>query len=90
MKIKIGGIVYKVVFKSHLKDGKIKCWGYVNYQTSTIYITKGLSKQKTKQTIIHECLHALLHEAGLDEYANDEKIVLPLGNLLYQFENDNK
>ena len=53
-------------------------------------LKKKLSNQKQNQTLTHEILHAMFHEAGLDKIANDEKIILPLGYVLYQFEKENK
>ena len=90
MKIKVGGIFYKVIYKRNLKDDSTDVWGYVDYAQTKIYIEKKLSKQKQNQTLTHEVLHAIFHEAGLDNIANDEKIILPLGYVLYQFEKENK
>lgn len=87
--IKIGGINYSVIKKNNLEDNNEPVWGMVSYENSNIYIRKNLSLQKQRQTIIHEALHAMLHESGLDDYANDEKIVTPLGNVLFEFINDN-
>ncbi|WP_333603520.1 ImmA/IrrE family metallo-endopeptidase [Lactobacillus acetotolerans] len=86
MKLKIGSIYYNVILKKKLKDD---IWGYSDIQHCTIYILRSLSKQKRNQTLIHECVHIMLHEAGLDDHAFNEKLVLPLGNILYGFMKDN-
>ncbi|MBS1007765.1 ImmA/IrrE family metallo-endopeptidase [Leuconostoc suionicum] len=88
-KIKVGGINYELIAKENLEDKNESVWGFVEYESSKIYVRSNISKQKQLQTIIHESLHAMLHESGLDDYANDEKIVTPLSNMLYQFLKDN-
>lgn len=80
--VKISGIKYAVVLKKRLEDSGDVCWGFTNYSKSVIYIRNGLSSQKQRQTLIHEMLHVMMHEAGLDDICNDEKIVNPLGNML--------
>lgn len=88
-KIKVGGINYELIAKENLEDKNESVWGFVEYESSKIYVRSNISKQKQLQTIIHESLHAILHESGLDDYANDEKIVTPLFNMLHQFLKEN-
>lgn len=90
--IKIGGINYHVQIVERLQDNNEAVWGYTDYKIAEIFIDAGLSSQKQDQVLMHEALHASLHEAGLDDICNDEKIVNPLGNILYQLitENDFK
>ena len=38
MKIKVGGIFYKVIYKRNLKDNGTDVWGYVDYAQTKIYI----------------------------------------------------
>ncbi|MGA3473002.1 ImmA/IrrE family metallo-endopeptidase [Lactiplantibacillus plantarum] len=80
--VKISGINYTVVLKKRLEDSGDACWGVTDYPGATIYIRKELSEQKQRQTLMHEMVHAMMHEAGLDDICNDEKIVNPLGNML--------
>lgn len=87
--IKIGGITYSISIVKNLQDNDELVWGYTDYKLAQIYLDEDLSFQKRKQVLIHEALHASMHEAGLDDICNDEKIVNPLGNVLYQFINDN-
>ncbi|WP_349516253.1 ImmA/IrrE family metallo-endopeptidase [Leuconostoc suionicum] len=88
-KIKVGGINYELIVKENLEDKNESVWGFVEYESSKIYVRSNISKQKKLQTVVHESLHAMLHESGLDDYANDEKIVTPLSNMLHQFIVDN-
>ncbi|WP_369901156.1 ImmA/IrrE family metallo-endopeptidase [Lactiplantibacillus plantarum] len=80
--VKISGINYTVVLKKRLEDSSDACWGVTDYPGATIYIRKELSEQKQRQTLMHEIVHAMMHEAGLDDICNDEKTVTPLGNML--------
>ncbi|WEE35068.1 ImmA/IrrE family metallo-endopeptidase [Lactiplantibacillus paraplantarum] len=80
--VKISGIKYTVVLKKRLEDSGDACWGLTDYPGATIYIRKELSEQKQRQTLMHEMVHVMMHEAGLDDICNDEKIVTPLGNML--------
>lgn len=88
-KIKIGGIFYQVKSEMNLEDANQSVWGVTQYEDSLIKVREGMSNQKYYQTLIHESLHAMLHEAGIDSLANDESLVTPLGNMLYQFITDN-
>lgn len=80
--VKISGINYTVVLKKQLEDSGDACWGLTDYPNVTIYIREELSQQKQRQTLMHEMLHVMMHEAGLDNICGDEKIVNPLGNML--------
>ncbi|MFT8477705.1 MAG: hypothetical protein ABF682_09910 [Liquorilactobacillus sp.] len=88
-KIKIGGIIYKIESVENLEDNNQSVWGVTEYENASISIRKSMDKQKYYQTLIHESLHGMLHEAGVDNLANDESLVTPLGNMLYQFIIDN-
>lgn len=59
--INIGFITYKVVFTS-LAD----CYGLCDKEKCTIYIEKNMPKDKQFKIFIHECLHAIMYEYGID------------------------
>ena len=84
-KINVGGVKYDVYLKKDLiePDSHQPVWGYTDYVRSAIYIDNKLNKQHIKQTLIHELVHAMLWEAGSVDGYNDEKLVNPLGNMLY-------
>ena len=84
-RINVGGVKYDVSLKKNLiePDSHQPVWGYTDYAGSTIYIDNKLSKQHIKQTLIHELVHAMLWETGAVDGYNDEKLVNPLGNMLY-------
>lgn len=84
-KINVGGVKYDVYLKKDLiePDSHQPVWGYTDYARSAIYIDNKLNKQHIKQTLIHELVHTMLWEAGAVDGYNDEKLVNPLGNMLY-------
>lgn len=84
-KINVGGVKYTVHLKKNLiePDSHEHVWGYTDYAKSAIYIDNKLSKQNIKQTLMHELVHVMLWETGVGDSYNDEKIVNPLGNMLY-------
>jgi len=80
--IKIGGITYKIIY---IDTPCSEDMGRTEVVSSTICIyTRNVSKQKQEQTLVHEILHAMLHEAGLDDEVNNESLVAPLANMMYQ------
>ena len=87
--IKIGGIDYVVKYE------EIECadgiqFGSVRYDKTEIVINDvKVTKQKQDQTLMHELIHAMLHEVGLDELSNDEVVVNQIGIILYQVLKDN-
>lgn len=84
-KINVGGVKYSVIVKKDLVDPESQqhVWGYTDYGQSAIYIEKSLSSQHIKQTLIHELVHAMLWETGAIDSYGDEKLVNPLGNMMY-------
>lgn len=100
--IKIAGVDYKVEVvdgfemsesekRRFIKDGhdleELTKWGEAVYHESAIRLWSGLSDEKKKQTLIHEMLHAVFHEAGYDEENEDE--VNRLSIVLHQVLKDN-
>lgn len=87
--IKIGGITYAI------KREEIECnngiqFGEIDYGKTQITINDvKVVRQKQDQTLMHEMIHAIMHEAGLDELNNDETVVNQLGIVLYQVLKEN-
>ena len=76
--IMIDDIKYKVVQKTNKELQNQECnstimfYGITDSVRSTIYINSEISKEEKKLTLVHEIIHAILHERGFDEL-NDEK-----------------
>lgn len=90
--IKIGARIYTVreqdgeensVFKEHEE-----AYGYIEYPTSQIFIRSDLETSFRNETLIHEILHGLLDNTGLDEI-NTDQITKALAPRLYAFLVDN-
>lgn len=86
-KIKVAGIDYDVVLKdlSTRNDDEIQL-GFCIYSENKIEINDQVHVERQKQTLIHEMMHAIFQEAGIED---DEDIVNRLGLVLYQVLKDN-
>lgn len=90
--VKVGMYDYSVEHVNNLTaDDGMGLWGEAKYMAQTIRLDTALAANPTRQlnVFVHELLHAVLHEAGLDEYFNDENLVRPLSNQLAQVFVDN-
>ena len=68
-KIKIGAFDYKVIEKDDVNiDGVLKL-GTFDYTNQTIEIKTGLTKDRKRQTLLHEIIHCIDDEyiVGLEE-----------------------
>lgn len=80
--VKIGAVTYDVAFVDNLvslrDDGTYKdLHGTVSYTTCMIKIEAEQDRQVQEATVLHEAIHAILHNAGQDEH--DENLVVALG-----------
>lgn len=76
-KVNIKGTDYKIIAEKPNRD----YLGVTNYKKKTIKITTYNEGEEIKKTIIHELLHAYMHECGLIQYESDETIILFLENI---------
>ena len=85
--IRIGGIDYEIIFY----DGAIEpnLMGREHYDTCKIYINKDNAPARQAQTLIHEVLHILYANGGLEEGDSEERIVTVLSTGLNQVLEDN-
>ncbi len=86
-KLKVAGIEYRIQIKE-LVDNDPNTYGSCVYHDAHIEIRKGLSKERTEQTFVHELMHATIFEAGYrgDEY---EELVERLSVVLHQVIKEN-
>ncbi|GKT04508.1 hypothetical protein [Furfurilactobacillus entadae] len=87
--VNVMGIKYKVRYEDVPVADGITVWGYTEFDQALIVLKRDMAKQKIAQTFIHELTHAMIHEMGDDEHSNDETIVNPLGNVIYQVMKEN-
>lgn len=91
-KVKIGGFDLTVkIDKDVALEGQI--FGSTHCQTQTIFLDPTTTQQKREQTFLHEILHAISWQAGLDKQLADnkleEKIISSLSFGLHQVLKDN-
>ena len=73
--IKVGNIVYKIVLK------KLKTeFGTHDAFRQKIIIGNDLTKEMTRNTFIHELVHAMLFQIGAYKESRDEILVQSLAN----------
>jgi hypothetical protein len=80
-KLKIGAIDYTV----HLLEPKeVEQYGVCLYEHQRIYLSRNMLHQQASDTLLHEVLHAIWNEAGLDHIPdlNEETIVRTMSTWL--------
>ena len=61
------GSKWKIVYKKNLFDGETKIDGLTVYREKTIYIEKNIDHRRKFETFIHEIMHAVIDETGIDQ-----------------------
>ena len=88
-KVKVGGIIYEIEKKESVEVNQDKNhYGVCNFKDATIEISTTVNEQRQKQTLIHEIMHAVFDEAGI-ELENEETIVNQISLVWYQVLKDN-
>lgn len=89
-KVRIGSIDYKVelVDTPIVLDYK-QCNGMIDYTQSKIILDSNtLEQQQLELTLLHEIVHGMLHDRGLEEQSN-EPLVDAIAYALHQLIRDN-
>lgn len=88
--VRVGSCDYAVEFVEHpLTLNDKECLGVVDFNMHRISINSNLGdRQQHELTFLHELLHAIVHERGL-ELENEELIVNELTRGLHQIIRDN-
>jgi Zn-dependent peptidase ImmA (M78 family) len=87
-KVLIDDIEYKVEEVSHKElqlsseDLKGEYWGDTRYKQASMRICEGMTEDEAKITLVHEIIHAILHERAFDKQNNDEAMVDGLAHAL--------
>lgn len=81
--ITILGTPYKLHFRNvddnngvTFNQGRLA--GYCDTDNKECFVCLSQSDEQQKLTVMHECIHAFLHEGGLVRYCNDEILVSAL------------
>jgi hypothetical protein len=85
-KVKVAGVTHEVKEVEGLAPDH-DLYGQVTYRNGVIKLDSGLRQKWKEQVFVHELSHAILYEAGYDEY--DEEMVRRVANVLYQVLKDN-
>lgn len=86
--IKIGTQIYSVrLDKNEYLEGA-ELLGQVEYASNEIRVKSTMPQARQHNTFIHELVHAMLYECGYTEF-NDERLIRPLANILYQVIKEN-
>lgn len=66
--VNIGGIWHKVEWVDDLRrefeDGEKQLYGYIDHERCRIQIEQHNDKRVKQASIVHECIHGILHQAG--------------------------
>lgn len=74
--MRIKGEKWKIRQKFSLKDEKGDlCFGLCDYNSKTIYLEQDQSRGEMLDTLVHETLHAIIHELEMDLGPLDEPLV---------------
>ena len=86
--VKISGIDYTI--GGFDTDVDRNLMGRLSYDVAQIYIRNDLPIDKKYETLLHEVIHAVYMNAGLQPGDEEEKVVTALSSGIYQFLKDNK
>lgn len=91
--LKIGGFQWTVEEQKDIAN-ESSVFGSTHTQSQKIFIEPGLNIQKRDQTLLHEVMHAIWWQSGLERIFDDrkmeEKVVHAMAMGLYQVLKDNK
>lgn len=82
-KIKIGSSIYNVILtKDKLEVDGNECFGYIDYNFHKIFLNEEIQdRQGLEQTFLHEILHGIFNEIGLQDKSEDEVDRISIGLL---------
>ena len=87
MKFRVGSVDYTVKEVDGLHDGGQELLGWVTYHDNLIRLDSNASAIRKQNTLVHELVHAMLYEAGIED--QDEDLVTRLAHVLHGVLRDN-
>lgn len=88
-KVKVAGVTYDVVMKEDVRsDADDQCYGLCNFKDLSIELLNDLPEERHNQTLIHEIMHAVFEESGI-QMEDDEDLVNRLALVWFQVLKDN-
>ncbi|GGA31792.1 ImmA/IrrE family metallo-endopeptidase [Psychrobacillus lasiicapitis] len=85
--VDVAGIEYEIEEVDHL-ERDVDLLGQILYTKGIIKLDSSIAQDRKEQVFVHELLHAIFYEAGIEE--QDEDLVNRLGIVLYQVLKQNK
>jgi hypothetical protein len=88
-KVKIGGTTYNVIYNSRPCKSDVSTEAEIIYDMGTITLREDshACKEFQEMAFIHECVHGILYQMGLEQ--SDEDLTNRIGKGLYAFIKDN-
>ena len=82
IELNIGGHDYKIIeLPLKHEDGSKELYGRHLVKENVILINKDIAESRKKETLIHEVLHAIFYNTGLE---HDERQIEAISNGLFQ------
>lgn len=85
-KIKIGGIVYKVIECTNPSEEDSNIDGQIIYSKQELRLKNDMEQDYKENVFVHEIMHGILELIGLEQ---DENLVIRLSNAMHQVIKDN-
>lgn len=85
-KVKIGGIIYKVIECVNPSEEDHNVDGMILYNKQELRLKKDMGNEYKENVFIHEIIHGILELIGMEQ---DENLVVRLSNALHQVIKDN-
>ena len=86
--VKIGALIYDIchIFKLEDHNGR-ELYGKITHGSTTIELDRDMGDQRKAVTLIHEILHSILDQAGINKHP--EKILTALAFGIYEMIREN-
>lgn len=82
-KINILGLTYEIR-EVEVIDKDCRMFGQIDYINQVIKIDKELTQERKDITLLHEIIHGISEQLGLEELNKDERVVQSLATALHQ------
>ena len=89
-KLRIGHLTYTVkIISKEIMEAK-SLYGQCNTNKQEINLVEGMTKERFKEVLIHECLHAMYDSENIYASTEEECVVNGLGTGISKLFRDNK
>ena len=85
--VSIAGITYEIKEEEDM-ESRYNHLGQILYTRGIINIEKGMSEERKEQIFVHELLHGIFYEAGIED--QDEDMINRVSKILYPVLKENR